>query len=98
MADGGLLLTFRAQTTEVLLSMQAKFLGQLTSLGAYTSQTVGAKSYSRDLRELRSILEAIQFVLNERGMGDYEGTILTDFSQGGIPRGQPAGTTDELSY
>jgi len=96
MADGGYLLVFRAMPNDQLLAMQQKYLDQMLNLGSYTSQTIGAKSYSRDLRELRSILEAIQFVLNERSMGDYEGTILTDFSEGGLLQGEPAGTTDPL--
>jgi hypothetical protein len=99
MADGGLLLIFRGMTTEKLLEIQAKLTEQFLALGPYAAQTVGQKSFTKDTSRggLQAQLEAIQFVLNERGMGGYEGYMITDFSQG-MPQGQPAGTTDQLSY
>jgi hypothetical protein len=100
MADGGLLLVFRGMDTGTLLTMQAKLQGHLSNLSAYSSQTVGSKSFTRDVNAIQRQLEAIQFVLNERGSGipqGYEGIYLTDFSTG-IPQGQPAGTTDQLTY
>jgi hypothetical protein len=102
MADGGLLLIFRGMTTEDLLAAQEKLMQQFLALGPYASQTVGAKSFTKDTSRggLQAQLEAIQFVLNERGApGPYEGWMITDFS--GVDsgtRGQPAGTTDQLSY
>ena len=102
MADGGLLLIFRGMTTEDLLAAQQKLMQQFLALGPYASQTVGQKSFTKDTSRggLQSQLEAIQFVLNERGMNGYEGWMITDFSDvdyGGA-RGQPAGTYDQLSY
>jgi len=102
MADGGLLLIFRGMTTEQLLEIQAKLTQQFLALGPYSAQTVGAKSFTKDTSRggLQAQLEAIQFVLNERGArGEqgYEGWMITDFSQG-VSQGQPAGTTDQLSY
>lgn len=96
MADGNWLLVFRSYTTEELQTLRDKLKASLANLGTFTSQTVGSKSYTRDLRELSAQLSAVVFVLNERTT-PYEGTILTDFSQG-MNRGQPAGTTDQLSY
>lgn len=103
MADGGLLLIYRGMTTEQLQEMQAKIQAQILNMGGFSSQTIGSKSYTRDLRFLQSQLEAMQFVLNERGAGGhgpYEGTVLTDFSmiETGGGKGQPAGSTDLLSY
>lgn len=101
MADGGLLLTYRGYTTEDLLALQQQMQAQFLAMGAFSSQTIGGKSYTRDIRFLQSQLEAIQFVLNERGAGGhgpYEGTIITDFSQvEGPKKGQPAGTIDVLT-
>ena len=89
---------FRAYTTEELLALQAQLKASITAMGVFTSQTVGNKSYTRDLRELTDQLCAAQFVLNERTT-PYAGTMVTDFSQGaGIGQGQPAGTVDQLSY
>jgi hypothetical protein len=97
MADGGLLLVFRGQSTEDLLALRDKLMASLSSLGTFSSQAIGGKSYTRDLRFLQSQLEAIQFVLNER-TAPYEGTVITDFSQiEGPKKGQPAGTIDVLS-
>lgn len=94
MADGDLLLVFRSYDTGELQALRDKLKASITTL---TSQTVGSKSYTRDLSQLRSQLAAVTFVLNERSMGPYEGTVLTDFAQG-INQGQPAGTYDQLSY
>jgi hypothetical protein len=98
MADGGQLLIFRGMTTEKLLEWQEKLTEQLLAMGPYASQTVGQKSFAKDSRGLTSLLEAIQFVLNERSMGGYAGYMITDFSQDSAPNAQPAGTTDQLSY
>jgi hypothetical protein len=98
MADGGLLLIFRGMTTEELLEWKTKLTQQFLALGPYSSQTVGAKSFTKDSRALQSQLEAIQFVLNERSMGGYEGWMIADFSQNSVPQGQPAGSVDQLSY
>lgn len=83
------------------MALQQQMQAQFLAMGAFSSQTIGGKSYTRDLRFLQSQLEAIQFVLNERNgaIGPYQGTVLTDFSQiEGPKKGQPAGTVDELSY
>lgn len=94
MADGSLLLVYRSYDTGELIALRDKIKGSYSTM---SSQTVGSKSYTRDLRLLQSQLEAITFVLNERTT-PYQGTILADFSQGGVPRGQPAGVNDQLSY
>jgi len=96
MADGDLLLIFRSYTTEELIALRDKLKGLLLAGGSYSSQTVGGKSYTRDIREFRSQLAAVTFVLNERTT-PYEGTILTDFSQQDT-KGQPAGTIDQLAF
>ena len=72
-------------------------------MGPYASQAVGQKSFSKDTSRsgLQAQLEAIQFVLNERGApGPYAGWMIADFSNVDYEgtRGQPAGTTDQLSY
>lgn len=100
MADGGLLLIFRGMTTEELLALREKLTEQFIALGPYASQTVGAKSFTKDSRALQSQLEAVQFVLNERGAAGglgYAPCYVMDFGGGGY-RGQPAGVTDQLSY
>jgi hypothetical protein len=100
MADGGLLLIFRGMTTEDLLAAQEKLMTQFLALGPYASMAVGTKNWTKDSRAMQSQLEAIQFVLNERGApGPYAGWMITDFSvvDSGT-RGQPAGTFDQLSY
>jgi hypothetical protein len=92
MADGGLLLVFRALTTADLQKRQKELLKHLGT--TLSSQTVGSKSFTRDLREIRALLEAITFVLNERGLpGNYDSTIITDFSE--IGRAPPGGTIDQ---
>lgn len=101
MADGGLLLIFRGMSTEDLIAAQEKLMKQFLALGPYASMATGVKSFSKDTSRggLQAQLEAIQFVLNERGMGGYEGWMITDFSQvDSVSQGQPAGTTDQLSY
>jgi hypothetical protein len=101
MADGGLLLIFRGMTTEELLALQAKLRAQFLALGPYASQTVGNKSFTKDSRALQSQMEAVQFVLNERGAAGglgYEHKVIVDFSDDGTQQGQPAGTYDQLSY
>jgi hypothetical protein len=103
MADGGLLLIFRGMTTEKLLEIQAKMVEQFVAMGPYASQAVGQKSFSKDTSRsgLQAQLEAIQFVLNERGApGPYAGFMISDFSNvdSSGSRGQPAGTYDQLSY
>ncbi len=90
-------------TTEDLIDAQEKLMSQFLALGPYASQTVGQKSFTKDTSRggLQSQLEAIQFVLNERGApGPYAGHMISDFSNvdGSGYRGQPAGTYDQLSY
>jgi len=92
MADGSLLLIFRSQTTKDLAKRQKLLLKQMTTL---SSQSVGQKSFTRDLRHLKEQLEAITFVLNERSGTGYEPFILTDFS--GVGSAPPAGTAESLS-
>jgi hypothetical protein len=101
MADGGLLLIFRSMSTEDLLLARDKLIKQFLALGPYSSQTVGAKSWTKDRNGIQDQLEAITFVLNERGAAGglgYAPYIVTDFSNNPLPAGQPAGTTDQLSY
>jgi hypothetical protein len=97
MADGGLLLIFRGMTTEELLEWKTKLTTQMLAMGPYGGQTVGSKSWTKDTRGMQSQLEAIQFVLNERAYGGYDHYYVVDFSRG-ANQGQPAGTTDQLSY
>lgn len=89
-------------TTEKLLEIQAKMVEQFVAMGPYASQTVGQKSFTKDASRggLQAQLEAIQFVLNERGSpGPYAGWMITDFSKvDSGTQGQPAGTFDQLSY
>lgn len=97
MADGSWLLIYRSYSTDDLSTEHDNLIGQLTTL---SSQTVGNKSFTRDLRELKNRLEAVVFVMNERGLPyGYIRNIVFDFSgiDGGT-RGQPAGVNDELSY
>jgi hypothetical protein len=101
MADGGLLLIFRSMSTEDLLAARDKLMKQFLALGPYASQAVGAKSWTKDRNGIQDQLEAITFVLNERGAAGalgYAPYIITDFSDNGMPQAQPAGTTDQLSY
>lgn len=100
MADGGLLLIFRGMTTEELLALRTKLVNQFLALAPYASMTTGSKSFTKDARALQAQLEAVQFVLNERGAAGglgYEPFLIIDFSQG-QGAGQPAGATDQLSY
>ena len=100
MADGGLLMIFRGMTTDQLLDLQEQLLEQWIALGPYGSQTVGNKSFTKDASGLQARLEAIQFVLNERGAAGALGYVryfVYDFSQG-TTNAQPAGTNDQLSY
>lgn len=93
MADGSLLLIFRSFSTDDLLNKKDELIGSMTTL---SSQTVGSKSFTRDLTRLERQLEAIVFVLNERGMPKgYESILITDFS--GTGSAPPAGTTENLS-
>lgn len=97
MADGGQLLVYRAYATADLINLQQQLQAAILAAGSFTSQTIGGKSYTRDLRYLHQQLEAVQFVLNERTT-PYQGTVLADFSQiEGPHSGQPAGTIDVLS-
>lgn len=100
MADGGLLLIFRGMTTEELLELKTKLTKQFLALGPYSAMTTGNKSFTKDARALQSQLEAVQYVLNERGAAGalgYSSMFVIDFS-GGQGAGQPAGVTDQLSY
>lgn len=88
-------------TTEELLQWKTKLTEQMMALGPYGSMTAGAKSWTKDTSRsgVQSQLEAVVFVLNERSMGGYEGTMITDFSKvDDGTQGQPAGTNDQLSY
>ena len=99
MADGGMLLIFRGQPTDVLLDLQNSMMDQLTSMKDYTSMTAGGKSFTRDFRQLMGQLEAIQFVLNERGSGGkvgYDSVGVVDFTERG--KAPPAGTSQPLTY
>jgi hypothetical protein len=87
-------------TTDQLLDLQSQFIDQWVAMGPYASQTLGNKAWTKDTRTIQSQLEAIQYVLNERGaLGSMtaSGYYIYDFSQGGSDA-QPAGTTDQLSY
>lgn len=94
MADADALLVYRSLETADLLARKAKFLALMSS-STYSSQTIGQKSFTRDLRFWRDQLAAIVFVLNERSNNGYVGTIVTDFSQLG-DRGRPAGTSENF--
>jgi hypothetical protein len=100
MADGGLLLIFRGMSTADLITARDNLLKQFLALGPYASQAVGSKSWTKDRNGIQDQLEAIQFVLNERGAAGvlgYYPWLITDFSWA-LPAGQPAGTTDQLTY
>jgi hypothetical protein len=58
------LLRFRAMTTDQLTARQAALWAQET---IFTQQQMGGKSMTRDLTRLEDQLEAIAFVLRERG-------------------------------
>lgn len=61
--------------------------------------SIGGKSFQRDMRFLQAQLEALQFVLNERGAGvpGYDSVGVTDFS--GPPKTfHPPGTGENLNY
>jgi hypothetical protein len=93
MADGSWLLIFRSFDTGDLLDKRDALIASMTTL---SSQAVGSKSFTRDLRELKDQLEAIIFVLNERGtLCGYPKSLVFDFSD--TTRGQPSGTTELLS-
>jgi hypothetical protein len=94
MADGSLLMVFRSLSTDELVFRKNKLLDSITTL---SSQTVGGKSFTRDLRLAQNQLEAIVFVMNERSMPcQRERYMVTDFSEMG--HAPPAGVTDELNY
>jgi hypothetical protein len=93
MADGDLLLIFRQLDTGDLQDRRDDLLGKMTTI---TSMGVGSKNFVRDLRHLKDQLAAIMFVLKERTT-PYHKTILTDFSRGGLFRGEPAGSEESLS-
>ncbi len=84
MAMESYLLRFRAKTTEELLELQAQLEAQQS---VFSQQSMGSKGFTRDLRRLDDQLNAIAYVLRERGplepipppINIYEG--ITDFSQ-----------------
>lgn len=93
MADGDLLLIFRSFSTEDLQEKKETLLTQMTTL---SSQTVGGKSLTRDLRHFKDQLAAIVFVLNERSLPHgYDGVGITDFSGSGSA--PPAGTLEAMT-
>ena len=61
--------------------------------------TSGPKSWTRDFRQLQSQLEAVVFVLNERGAGGktgYDAVGVVDFTcRGHAP---PAGTVEPFTH
>lgn len=98
MADGGLLLVYRGMSTDDLLNLQDMLTQQMLNLKDYTSMTTGVKSFTRDLRQLLGQLEAIQFVLNERGSGSnvgYDAVGVVDFTERGAA--PPPGFTQPLT-
>lgn len=58
------LLRFRQKTTEELTELRTAYEAQET---IFSQQSMGSKSYVRDLRLLDDKLQAIAFVLRERG-------------------------------
>ena len=64
MAMSDHLLRFRQKTTEALQALQTSLEAQETT---FSSQNMGTKSFTRDLRLLEEKLQAIAFVLRERG-------------------------------
>ena len=74
------LLYFRSLDTATLTAKRTALDAEMT---IYSSQTAGSKSGTRDLRELRDQLNAITYVLKERGLtpgvNNFIGT--TDFSR-----------------
>lgn len=77
------LLRFRQKTTEELQTLQAALEAQQAG---FTAQSMGTKSYQRDMRRLDDMLNAIAFVLRERGAIVIQkppvnyGKGITDFS------------------
>ncbi len=94
MADGSWLLVFRSFSNSDLSDKRDALIASMTTL---TSQAVGSKSLTRDLRELKSQLEACVFVMNERGTPlGYVSEYIIDFSN--VQPAPPAGTQDQLSF
>lgn len=58
------LLRFRQKSTEDLLAKQAELEGQETT---FIAQSMGGKSFTRDLQLIESKLQAIAYVLAQRG-------------------------------
>lgn len=58
------LLRLRQKTTEALQALQTSYEAQET---IFSQQSMGTKSFTRDLRLLDDKLQAIAFVLRERG-------------------------------
>lgn len=90
---------YRSMTTEELLDLKATMMEQMTNLKDYTSMTSGAKSWTRDFRQLMSQLEGVVFVLNERGAAGktgYDAVGVVDFTcRGHAP---PAGTVEPFTH
>jgi hypothetical protein len=84
MAYDSFLLGYRMESTEDLLAEKAALKAQQT---IFSQQGMGTKSLTRDLRLLEDKLQAINFVLAERGYvvvpptRDSAMTGVTDFSK-----------------
>ena len=71
---------FRSYTTEELIAHRDSLKSQIT---IFSQQSIGSKSFTRDLKELRDQLSSAVFVLAERSRpaGQNLGVGITDFSQ-----------------
>lgn len=81
MSNGSWNLIYRGYSSEDLLAERDNLRSQLS---IFATQSVGSKSFTRDLRELRDRLEACQFVVNERGQLVKHSEVTVDFSQLGM--------------
>ncbi len=94
MADGDLLMIFRSFSDSDLSDKKDALISQMTTL---SSQAVGSKSFTRDLRHLKDQLAAVVFVMNERGTPcGYVNKYIIDFSD--VRPAPPAGTLDQMSF
>lgn len=79
MANADWIMIFRSFTTEELAAKRTELISQMS---VFASQSIGSKSFSKDLRELRDQLASLTFVQKERSLptGTNPSIGVTDFS------------------